>query len=116
MTRFLPSRPSLMQLRNQAKDVLKAHRAGDSAACPILRRLPRFAEASDRDILTAAVALADVQFALACDYGFPHWAALKQFAESAAPRPAPPLVPAPAPGAGAEPRSSRAFSLSPSAS
>lgn len=54
MTRSLPSRPNLDHLRNQAKDLLDTARATH----------PTWQ-------------LADAQFALARDYGFPSWPALK---------------------------------------
>lgn len=81
MSRSLPSRPSLDQLRHQAKDVLKAHRAGDAAGCTVLRRLPSLSAATDAQLLAARVTLVDVQFALALEYGFDNWPALKQHVE-----------------------------------
>lgn len=85
MTRLLPPRPNLGQLRNQAKDVLKAHRSGDAAVCGTLRLLRQFSSAPDRDILAADLTLNEAQFALAMDYGFPSWNALKTHVESLAP-------------------------------
>ena len=55
MSRSLPERPSLEQLRKQAKDLLKAQRQGDASVCPVLRHLPRFAGASDEDVLKAGL-------------------------------------------------------------
>jgi len=78
MTLSLPSDPSLRQLKVLAKDLLKAHQRGDAPCCPVLRKLPRFAGADDTAIFTAAVSLADVQFAIALDYGFESWAKLKE--------------------------------------
>lgn len=77
MARALPPNPSLRYLQEQAKDLLKAHRRGHAEPCRLLRGLGRFADASDRDILLAEVSLADVQFALAGEYGFKSWQALK---------------------------------------
>ncbi len=91
MPRALPSRPSLDQLKHQAKDLLKAHHAGDPSACPVLRRLPHLASASPADILAAKITLSNVQFALAQDYGFANWAELKRFAEGTGSRPQPAL-------------------------
>ena len=62
------SRPSLEQLQKQAKELLRQHRAQDPAA---LTRLP-----------LAAPKLADAQFAIAREAGFPTWAALKHPIES----------------------------------
>lgn len=81
MTRTLPPRPSLEQLRNRAKDLLKAHRAGESGVCPVLRHLPQFQRARDETILAADVKLDDVQFALAREYGFESWPKLKSHVE-----------------------------------
>jgi ankyrin repeat protein len=61
----LPSYPDLDQLRHQAKDLLRAARAGDGAA------VARIGAASDRMTLTAA------QLAVAREYGFGSWARLK---------------------------------------
>lgn len=76
MSRSLPERPNLEQLRKQAKDLLKAQRQGDASVCPVLRRLSRFAGASDEDVLKARLSLAEAQLALAREYGFKSWAAL----------------------------------------
>jgi len=73
----LPSDPSLRQLKVLAKDLLKAHKRGDVACCSVLRNLPRLADAEDSAILAAPLSLADVQFAIALDYGFASWAELK---------------------------------------
>ena len=66
---------------------MKAQQASDPAVCPTLRRLNRFANAPDADILAAEVSLAEVQYALAMEYGFQSWAQLKRHVESQAPRP-----------------------------
>jgi ankyrin repeat protein len=58
-TRHVPVRPNLEQLRNQAKDLLKAHQSGDPAA---LQELP-----------TPEPKLADAQLALARSYGLASW-------------------------------------------
>ena len=82
MTRCLPPNPSLRHLRNEAKALDKAHSAGDRKACGVLRRLNRFARATDDEILAAEVPLGEVQFALAMDYGFKSWAEMKEYVES----------------------------------
>ena len=61
----LPANPNLDQLRHQAKDLLRAAKAGDADALRELRRV------SDRDTLDAA------QLAVARRYGFASWAKLK---------------------------------------
>jgi hypothetical protein len=87
MSRVTPVRLSLTQLRKQAKEILKAHRAGEPGVGRVLRRLPRLAGASAEEILSAAVCLSDVQFALAREHGFDSWAAVKRYVEGQDPRP-----------------------------
>ena len=72
----LPARPSLEQLRKQAKDLLRHYRAGDQAALsrirarhPHPRRDPKFT-------------LADAQLVIAREYGFESWAKLKHHVEA----------------------------------
>ncbi len=72
-TSRLPSRPSIEQLRKQAKELLRAFRNGDTAA--IIRigaAIPRLNDPAQFD----DVILADAQFALAREYGFENWAEL----------------------------------------
>ena len=78
MIRVLPPNPDIDHLKNQAKALLKEHRDRDSAALKTLRKLHRFENASDEDIFAAQVALSDVQFALALEYGFKSWEDLRQ--------------------------------------
>src|SRR4051812_18850076 len=61
----LPARPDLGQLRRQAKDLLSAARGGDTDA------LGRIQRVSERVILASA------QLAVAREYGFSSWPALK---------------------------------------
>ena len=108
MSRLLPIQPDLDHLKNQAKDLLKAHRGGDTFACVPLRRLRRFAIATDADILSAPLTLTQAQFALAMDYGFPSWDELRRVVllgrpvEGATepPRPQASRLPDPPPGRG----------------
>lgn len=78
MSRLLPLHPDLDHLKNEAKALLKAHGRRDPSVCPQLRRLHRFAAADDATILSAEVALTEMQFALALDYGYVSWEALRQ--------------------------------------
>ena len=87
MSHPLPLQPDLDQLRKQAKEIVKGHRAGDPGVSPVLRRLPRFAAAMAPEILASEVSLADVQFALAKEHGFDSWAHMKRFVEGVEPRP-----------------------------
>lgn len=84
VTQRLPSRPSLTQLRHQAKDLLRAHAAKDRTVCPLLRGVPRLAGAEESTILRSPLSLCEVQEALARDYGFAGWSALKRHVEEAA--------------------------------
>lgn len=76
MAHSLPDKPSVEYLRKEAKDLLKAQRAGDQEACDTFRILQRFTQASSSEILTAGVSLNEAQFALAMDYGFASWSQL----------------------------------------
>jgi len=78
MVRFLPPQPSLVHLKNEAKLLHKAHQGKNPEVCPTLRRLHRFENASDEQILATDLPLTEVQFALAMDYGFKDWAGLRQ--------------------------------------
>ena len=77
MAKPLPPRPSLTHLRHEAKAILKCHRQGCADACPVLRHLRRFSGKSDHETLTFNVVLAEVQYALALEYGFESWKHLK---------------------------------------
>ena len=62
-TCILPNKPSLAQLRKQAKELLKSYRAGIEAA---VAEVERFERSPD----PANFALADAQRVLARAYGF----------------------------------------------
>ena len=70
----LPARPSLEQLRKQAKDLLRACQDGVAAAAERIRR--HRPEATDPS-------LADAQFALAREYGFESWPELVHHVDAA---------------------------------
>jgi ankyrin repeat protein len=61
----LPARPSLDHLRREARDLLRAAQAGDTAAADRIRAV------------SAAPTLASAQLAVAREYGFASWARLK---------------------------------------
>lgn len=82
MTKSLPERPNLTNLKKQAKSLLKAHKAGDPTVCAVLRHLHRFSGMADSEILAAEIVLAEAQFAIAIEYGFKDWAAMKASVES----------------------------------
>jgi len=71
----LPARPSLEQLRKQAKDLLRQYQAGDDAALSRMSAHPH----PKRD---AEFALADAQLVIAREYGFASWAKLKHHVEA----------------------------------
>ncbi len=70
-TRSLPAKPNLLQLRKQAKQLLKSYKAGQTAA---IQEVQRFEQTPNRETLS----LADAQRILARAYGFSSWARLKQ--------------------------------------
>ena len=81
-TRPLPSRPDLDHLKHQAKDLLRAHAAGDPEASQRIREFhPRFSRSTDAAIRRAKLTLSDAQLAIGREYGFPSWARLKAHIE-----------------------------------
>src|SRR6516164_535632 len=82
----LPDRPHLDQLKNQAKDLLKGHKAGDPEA---LRRIqanhPRLGASSAHEIQSSRLTLSGAQLVIAREYGFSSWPKLKAHVESLAP-------------------------------
>jgi len=70
--RRLPDRPSLEQLRKQAKDLLRAARAGDASANA---RIAAIRNAGERLMLSHS------QLALAREYGFASWSRLVHHVE-----------------------------------
>ncbi|HEV8362748.1 MAG TPA: hypothetical protein VGQ52_04460 [Gemmatimonadaceae bacterium] len=71
--RALPARPSLEQLRKQAKDLLRLFASGDATAAQRFRNvLPKVTEAS----------LGDAQFVIAREYGVESWPKLVQHVEA----------------------------------
>lgn len=81
MSRTLPPRPDFTQLKHQAKDLPRAHKRKDASVCGVLRRLRRFASADAAEILASPLALHEAQYALAMEYGFASWNALKRHVE-----------------------------------
>ena len=78
MQRQLPPRPSLEQLKNQAKTLLKAHRAADPQALDRIREsYPRLRNANAADIANSPLTLAGAQLVIANEYGFATWARFK---------------------------------------
>ena len=82
MSRRLPDRPDLDHLRREAKALLRTHREGESHACETLRHIARLKELPEAEFATAAVSLQEAQHALARDYGFKNWRALRDEVEA----------------------------------
>jgi ankyrin repeat protein len=74
--RSLPERPDLGQLKRQAKELLRALRAGDAGALAEVKAHYRGADA-------ATFALHDAQLVLARAYGFESWPKLKAYVDGA---------------------------------
>jgi hypothetical protein len=73
----------LEHLRKEAKAVFAAQKASRIDGCRQLRLLGRLSKLGEGELLAADVSLQDAQMAVALDYGFPSWAALKQAVEAA---------------------------------
>jgi hypothetical protein len=81
-SRTLPARPSLTQLRKQARELLRDHRAGSAAAAArIAAHHPQLKGRAPDAVLAHPLALVDAQLVVAREYGFASWAALKHRAE-----------------------------------
>ncbi|MCZ7644639.1 MAG: ankyrin repeat domain-containing protein [Planctomycetota bacterium] len=80
--RALPPRPDLNQLKLQARELRRAHAAGELAAAARLKaQLSKFGSRAPRAILSLPVTLGDAQRTLAREYGFKDWASLKRRVE-----------------------------------
>jgi len=84
---MLHPHPNLEVLKKQAKEILRVHKLADGSresgvrtvySCETLRFLDRFAGRPDSEILEAGIKLTDAQHALALQYGFKSWQALKR--------------------------------------
>jgi len=74
MTKQLPPRPNLEQLKKQSKDLRQAQRsASPEAATRIGEYLPRLADSSEQEILAADISLQEAQHVIAGEYGFKNW-------------------------------------------
>jgi ankyrin repeat protein len=79
MSRPLPERPNLEQLKKQAKSLLHAAQAGQGAAIERFRILPAFANITGRPV---ELALHDAQSVIAREHGFPSWNTLREEVEA----------------------------------
>jgi hypothetical protein len=83
MSKSLPSRPNLEQLKKQAKDLLKALESNDVEALQrIQANHPDYSNVSKDKIRTAKFSLSDAQLVIAREYGFASWPKLKEHVES----------------------------------
>lgn len=83
MSKSLPVRPSLIQLKRRAKDFLRQLRRRDEAALERLQAvLPEFGQQTADTLSTAGFALNDAQRVIAREYGFRSWTKLKQHVEA----------------------------------
>jgi ankyrin repeat protein len=78
MPRELPARPSLEQLKKQAKSLLHAAQAHDGDALRRFAALPAFSGKPFHEIDAADLALHDAQSVIARECGFPSWPALRE--------------------------------------
>jgi len=83
MSKSLPARPNLEQLKTQAKDLLKLLKAGDPVARQrIQENHPHPAKIATAELRTDSVTLSDAQLVIAREYGFASWPKLKEHVES----------------------------------
>jgi ankyrin repeat protein len=82
MSKPLPLRPSLEQLKKQAKDFLQSLRSHQLDALHRAREFhPDLTKLTDSALAQAKFSLAHAQLILAREYGFPSWAKLKAHVE-----------------------------------
>ena len=78
MSRQLPPRPNLEQLRKQAKSLLKRRQSADPEALTRIREAhPRWKNLSEDQLAASPFALADAQLVVAGEYGFATWSKLQ---------------------------------------
>jgi len=80
MSKPLPPRPSLEQLKKQAKDLLKAQKSGIAESLLRIRENhPNFSAISQSELRNAKFSLSDAQLVIAREYGFASWPKLKEY-------------------------------------
>lgn len=81
--RQLPAAANLRQLKNQAKELHRAWRAGDPIAIErFIQSHPKLSGQSAAEIAAAPIVLADAQLVIARELGFESWPKLKKHIES----------------------------------
>jgi len=94
MQKPLPDRPSLEQLKKQAKELVKSHRTQDASTVALIREfLPAFAGKTDDEITLFPFALHDAQSVVARQYGFRSWSHLRDHVEKLDSKAQPRLIP-----------------------
>lgn len=79
VSKRLSDRPSLEQLKKQARDLQKAHNSGAADTAARLRKyLPRSAGPEPADTAVIRLSLRDAQQVIAREYGFGSWQKLKE--------------------------------------
>ena len=83
MSKRLPSRPNLEQLKNQAKELFKTYKKADAEALERIRaNHPDYSNTAKTEIRAATLSLSDAQLVIAREYGFASWPRLKEHVES----------------------------------
>ncbi len=82
MSRELPERPSLEFLKKEAKALHHAAQEGDATARQRLAALPAFAKLQPSALARQVFAMHDAQSAVAREYGFSSWNALRDEVEA----------------------------------
>ena len=87
--RPLSFRPSLSQIKNQAKRLRQDWQSGDAQSVERIRtHHPKYAQMSEGEIGDIVLSLRDAQLVVAREYNFENWAALKEQVEEEAAKPA----------------------------
>ena len=82
MSRELPDRPHLDNLKKQAKSLLHSAQAHDPSALRRFMELPAFAQTPVADLDVTRLALHDAQSVIAREHGFLSWNALREEVEA----------------------------------
>jgi hypothetical protein len=83
MQKPLPARPSLEQLKKQAKELVKDRQTRNPAAFTLIREfLPALTGKTDQEIIAFPFALHDAQSVMARQYGFLSWNKLRDHLET----------------------------------
>jgi ankyrin repeat protein len=91
MSKSLPARPNLEQLRKQAKDLLQSLKSGDPVAHQRFREHHPTTPAAAAEIRAPSFSLSDAQLVIAREYGFLSWPKLKEHVESLQPETGDPM-------------------------